>query len=75
MSKDEMHPDPDEPDSLESVGNQLSTYERQLRRTLHDLDAKIDSYHFSIQKEGEGITVDLAIKTTIKLKHKTRPDR
>jgi hypothetical protein len=75
MSKDDLDSEPDESDGLESVGNQLSIYERQLRRTLHDLDAKIDSYHFSIQKEGEGITVDLAIKTTIKLKHKATSAR
>lgn len=74
MSKDGLKPGSDESDGLESVGNQLSAYESQLRRTLHDLDAKIDSYHFSIEKAGEGITIDLAIRTTIKFKHKAGSD-
>lgn len=55
MSKEELDSETGEPDRPESIGSQLSTYERQLRGTLHNLDAKIGSYHFSIERKATGL--------------------
>lgn len=60
----------DSDESLEVFGSQLSGYERQLRKHLKDLDAKIDSYRFSIEKDDDSLVIDLALKTTIRLKKK-----
>jgi hypothetical protein len=57
--------------NLEGVGDQISTYARQLKGYLENLDAKIDSYRFSIQKEDNGMTIELNLKTTIKPKRKS----
>lgn len=57
--------------NLEGVGDQLSTYARQLKGYLENLDAKIDSYKFSIQKEEDGMTIELNLRTTIKPKRRT----
>jgi len=57
--------------NLEGVGDQISTYARQLKGYLENLDANIDSYRFSIQKEDNGMTIELNLKTTIRPKRKS----
>ncbi len=70
MSESDIEEDEDSDKTLEGIGSQLSIFERQFRKQLQNLNTKIESYHFSIQKEGEGITVDFALRTTIRMKQK-----
>ncbi len=45
----------------EGIGQQINDY-------LRTIDAKVDSYRFSIEKVPDGLTIDLAFKATIKRK-------
>lgn len=69
-AEEQMEEDKTASTDLEGVGDQLTTYARQLKGYLENLDAKIDSYRFSIQKEDEGMTIELNLRTTIRPKRK-----
>jgi hypothetical protein len=75
MPNSEIETEEPPEETLEGVGEQLGSYERQLRTLLQRLDAKVDSYRFSIEKGGDGIVVDLALRTTIKLKRPVDDER
>lgn len=68
MPRSELETEHDQEDTLDAIGSQLGTYEKQLRGYLRSLDAKVDSYHFTVEKHDGGMTIDVAIRTTIKPK-------
>jgi hypothetical protein len=51
--------------SLDSVRNQVLSYEHQIKEYLNKLDATVDTYKFSVEKHGDGLTVDISLKATI----------
>jgi len=51
--------------SMDDVRNQISSYEHQIREYLHKLDATVDAYKFSVEKHGDGLTIDISLKATI----------
>ena len=55
-------------DNLDDVRKQLLAYENQIKEYLNKVDANVDSYKFSVEKHGEGITVDIAMRATIQPK-------
>ena len=57
---------------LEGMGRQIRSYERQVREYLGNIDAEIDSYNFSLEKSGEGITIELGLRATLRPKHRER---
>ena len=53
---------------MENVKNQLMSYEHQIREYLDKLEATVDTYKFSVEKHGEGLTIDMALKATVHVK-------
>jgi hypothetical protein len=56
--------------SLDNVRNQLLSYEHQIKEYLDKLEATVDTYKFSVEKHGEGLTVDIALRATVRPKAK-----
>jgi hypothetical protein len=54
--------------SLDNVRNQISSYEHQIREYLDKLDATVDAYKFSVEKHGDGLTIDISLRATIQSK-------
>ncbi|MDA4128994.1 MAG: hypothetical protein OK422_06035 [Thaumarchaeota archaeon] len=54
--------------SLDSVRNQILTYEHQIKEYLDKLEAKVDTYKFSVERHGEGLTIDIAFRATVHAK-------
>jgi hypothetical protein len=52
-------------DSLDGVKKQLVSYGDQIQEYLGEVDAKVDSWKFSIEKQNEGLTVDIAFRATV----------
>jgi len=51
--------------SLDNVRNQISSYEHQIREYLDKLDATVEAYKFSVEKHGDGLTIDISLRATI----------
>lgn len=54
--------------SIDNVRTQISSYERQIREYLDKLDATVDAYKFSVEKHGDGLTIDISLRATIQSK-------
>jgi hypothetical protein len=54
--------------SVDEVKHQLMSYEHQIREYLDKLEATVDTYKFSVEKHGEGLTIDMALRATIHVK-------
>jgi len=52
-------------DSLDTVRKQLVTYGDEIQEYLGKVDAKVDSWKFTIEKQNEGLTVDIAFRATV----------
>jgi hypothetical protein len=52
-------------DSLDSVRKQLVIYGDEIQEYLGKVDAKVGSWKFSIEKQDEGLIVDVALRATI----------
>ena len=55
--------------TLEQVRRQFTEYEGYIRDYLTGLDANVETYKFSVEKNGEAFTLDVAIRATVHLKH------
>ena len=53
---------------MDNVRNQISSYEHQIREYLDKLDATVDAYKFSVEKHGDGLTIDISLRATIQSK-------
>jgi hypothetical protein len=51
--------------SMDDVRNQISSYEHQIREYLDKLDATVEAYKFSVEKHGDGLTIDMSLRATI----------
>lgn len=56
--------------SLENVRTQILAYEHQIKDYLDHLNANVEYYKFSVEKHGEGVTVEVSFKATIEPKSK-----
>ncbi|MGD0395369.1 MAG: hypothetical protein ABSB26_00475 [Nitrososphaerales archaeon] len=54
--------------SLDDVRDRISSYEHQIREYLDKLDATVDAYKFSVEKHGDGLTIDISLRATIQSK-------
>ena len=52
-------------DSLDTVKKQLVTYGDEIQEYLGKVDAKVDSWKFSLERRDEGLTVDIAFRATV----------
>jgi hypothetical protein len=57
--KDEAHV------SIDSVRNQITSYEHKIREYLEKLDANVEAYKFSVEKAGDGLVIDISFRATI----------
>ena len=51
--------------SMDNVQRQLMSYGSQIQDMLGNYQADIDDYKFSIEKKGDGLSIDVALKATI----------
>ena len=52
-------------DSLDTVKKQLVTYSDEIQEYLGRVDAKVDSWKFSLERQDGGLTVDIAFRATV----------
>ncbi len=62
-------------ESMDKAKQQLMTYGNQIQEYLGQIDAKIDSYKFSIEKKDEGLSIDIAFRATVSPKAETPIER
>jgi hypothetical protein len=53
-------------DELEAMGRQIRSYERQVREYLAKIDANVDTYNFSVEKNGDALTIEVGLRATIR---------
>jgi hypothetical protein len=56
--------------TLEQLRSRVQTYRNDLRGYLEGHDATIETYKFSVEKEGDGFVIDVAVKASIHPKSK-----
>jgi hypothetical protein len=54
--------------SLDDARAQLVSYGNQIQEYLGEIDAKVETYKFSIEKQDEGLSVDIAFRATVRPK-------
>jgi hypothetical protein len=57
--------------NLDNMRQQLLAYENQIKEYLDKVNANIDSYKFSVEKDGDGIMIDVAMRASIQPKGST----
>lgn len=55
--------------TLDQLKHQFGEYEGRIRDYLAGLDANVEKYRFSVEKNGEAITFDVEIRATVHPKH------
>jgi hypothetical protein len=55
--------------SLEEVRERILSYENEIKDYLDNLNANVEYYKFSVEKHGDGVTVEVSVKATIRPKH------
>lgn len=56
--------------NLDNVRERILAYEREIKNYLDHLDANVEYYKFSVEKHGDGVTVEVSVKATIRPKPK-----
>ena len=56
--------------SLENVRERILAYENEIKEYLDHLDANVEYYKFSVEKHGDGVTVEVSVKATVRPKSK-----
>jgi len=51
--------------SLQQIRSRISTYESELRQFLDSHQANVETYKFSVEKEGDGFSVEVDIKASL----------
>lgn len=44
------------------------SYESQIKEYLDNLEATVDTYKFSVEKHGDGLSIDMALRAAIHAK-------
>lgn len=57
---------PREHRSLEEVRTRILTYEQDIKQYLEHLNANVEYYKFSVEKHGDGVSVEVSVKATIR---------
>lgn len=60
--------------SLDDAKQQLTAYGQQIQEYLGNIDAKVDTYKFSVEKMENGLMVDIAFKATIQSPGSTKDE-
>lgn len=56
--------------SLDNVRERILAYEHEIKSYLEQLDANVEYYKFSVEKHGDGVTVEVSVKATVRPKAK-----
>jgi ribosome-interacting GTPase 1 len=56
--------------SLNQLRNRMATYNNEIRQLLESHEAAVETYRFSVEKEGDGFVVDVAVKASIHPKNR-----
>jgi len=61
--------------SLQQIRSRLATYEKELRQFLDTHQANVETYKFSVEKEGDGFSVEVDIKASLHPKSRSGPSK
>jgi len=61
--------------SLQQIRSRLTTYENELRQFLDTHQANVETYKFSVEKEGDGFSVEVDIKASLHPKNRSGPSK
>jgi hypothetical protein len=59
-------------ENLEGVKRQLLAYENQIKDYLDNIEAHVEGYKFSIERQGDALVIDIALKAKIQLESSKR---
>lgn len=54
-------------ENLDDVKRRLLVYENQIKDYLDNIEAHVEGYKFSVEKQGDALVVDIALKAKIQL--------
>jgi|GEM_PF-6469608 len=57
--------------TLEQLRGRLATYENDMRAFLDSHQANVEMYKFSVEKEGDGFSVEVDIKASLHPKNRS----
>ena len=57
--------------SLQQIRSRLVTYESELRQFLDTHQANVETYKFSVEKEGDGFSIEIDIKASLHPKNRS----
>ena len=63
------------PVDLEEIRSKLAKYHDDIKKYLNGYDATIETSKFAVEKEGEGFSIEVAIKASILPRKKTGRSR
>ncbi len=52
--------------SIDSVRERVLAFEHEIKQYLDHLNANVEYYKFSVEKQGEGLTVEASVKATVR---------
>ncbi len=52
--------------TLENVRERILGYEQEIKNYLDHLDANVEYYKFAVEKHGDGVSVEVSVKATIR---------
>jgi len=61
--------------SLQQIRSRLVTYENELREFLDTHQANVETYKFSVEKEGDGFSIEVDIKASLHPKSRSGPSK
>jgi len=59
--------------SLQQIRSRLTTYENELRQFLDSHQANVETYKFSVEKEGKEKKIEVDIKASLQNKSRSGP--
>ena len=57
--------------SLDELRGRMNTYRNEIKQLLESHDAAVETYKFSVEKEGDGFAVEVAVKASIHPKNRS----
>ena len=57
--------------TLQQLRERITTYETEMREYLNKHEASVEMYKFAVEKEGDGYSIDVAIKASIHPKNRS----
>ncbi len=51
--------------TAENVRARIAAYRRQITEYLDSIEANVESYKFSVEKSGDGLLIDVAVRASV----------